>query len=129
MNKKLYWISSFTWGLLGTIVGFFVWLFFKCLKKKSDTYKGSVRTVIGDMTNGGCFSIGIFIFVSDKSDWINNHEFGHCIQNAMYGLLMPFMVWIPSVVDYIKCSKTGDFNPHNELWCEKQATDLGYQEW
>ena len=129
MKKTLYLISSLTWGILGTLAGFFVWLFFLILKKKSYQYKGSLRTNIGDFADGGCVSLGLFTFTSTDDKDIGDHEFGHCIQNAILGPLMIFVVWIPSVVDYWKCEAKGDFSSHNELFCEVWATKLGSKDW
>ena len=74
---------------------------------------------------------GLF-FVTNKNspDELKNHEFGHAIQNCIFGPFMLFLVNLPSTVRYwtrrlsLKRGKKLK-TQYDDIWFERQATRLG----
>lgn len=126
----LFYILNFTWGLLYTLIGliiFIVMLPFGKIKKFE--YVLYLRTRI----NGGWgFEQGITFMVSKDSDYlyVQKHELGHTIQNAVLGPFQLFIVAIPSVIRYwyryIHERKGKEFKTtYDEIWFEYTANELG----
>lgn len=118
MNKFLYYSLQWTWGIIMNIVGLLVFLIL--VTKPHDIYKNSIRTKIN--ADFG-FSIGMFIFV--PNDNLSNHEYGHTIQNIIYGVFDLFIVCIPSLIWYWTCKIKNDFSNYYYKFPENQATKLG----
>jgi hypothetical protein len=118
MNKKIYYLLGFTWGIIMNILGALVAAAMTCIGRKPTRHGGSIVYTIGK--DWGGLSLGIFSFVSEgASEHTLNHEFGHSIQNAIYGPLFPFIVWIPSVTRYWMI-RTGKIKVDNydDAWFE-----------
>jgi len=76
--------------------------------------------------NWGGVCLGMFIFVSETMHPIRfGHEYGHSIQNAVYGFLFPFIVAIPSVVRCAYWNIMDKDGNYDSVWFEKQATEWG----
>lgn len=93
----LFWAASVTWGILMTIPGFFMFIILLCCGKKPRVHKYAVFFEVGDNWGGVC--LGPFFAVSralGKSG--KEHEFGHSLQNIMFGPLFPFVCGIPSLL-------------------------------
>lgn len=95
--------------------------------------------------HGGCFCFEVgenwgginlgLVFVCNRgaSDETKNHEFGHSIQNAKWGLLFPFVIGLPSLIRcaYYNYLYEHDLERYNALpdyysiWFEGEATALG----
>ena len=127
-HKSLYYLLNFTWGLLLTIVGMFVALYMLITLHKPHNYKGALIFYTKKPTNYG-FSIGITIVVGQENEGLKSHELGHTYQNAILGLLMPFLVSIPSVIRYwvreIQYKNGKELKPYDSIWFEGQATNIG----
>lgn len=129
MNKKLFYILSFTWGLPLTLIGLAVALVLFMTGHRAKKHGWCYYFAIGE--NWGGLELGIF-FLCDKKEisHTKNHEFGHGIQNCYFGFLMPFIVCIPSVIRYwyreIR-TRRGKENKkgYDDIWFEGQATYLG----
>lgn len=129
MNKKLFYILSFTWGLPLTLIGLVVALVLFMTGHRAKKHGWCYYFAIGE--NWGGLELGIF-FLCDKKEIAHtkNHEFGHGIQNCYFGFLMPFIVCIPSVIRYwyreIR-TRRGKENKkgYDDIWFEGQATYLG----
>lgn len=135
-NKALFYILSFTWGIIMTVIGLISAVVLICAGHTPKRWGGCLYFNIGE--NWGGLSLGLVI-ITDKRDneSTKNHEFGHAIQNCRYGLLMPFIVCIPSAIRYHyrnwrtghgKKNKTGYY----DIWFEGEATKLGnkyIEEW
>lgn len=95
----LYWIISFTWGILASVIGACAALVCLITKHKPHIYGYSVYFNFGE--NWGGFSCGPFLFGSPES-WTNirQHEHGHGLQNLVLGPFWPFLVGIPSMLRY-----------------------------
>ena len=128
MNKKLFYILSFTWGLPMTIIGGVVAIVLRVLKCKPIMWKWCLCFRIG--SGWGGINLGPVIVVSKTTaDSTLDHELGHGIQNCYFGFLMPFVVGIPSLLRAtrrtILASKGVKLEPYDAVWYEDQATRLG----
>lgn len=124
-NNLYYWIQ-FTWGLPLNLVGILVYYFLvKILKCK--TYKHRKMICIVVPINFGGLNLGAFAIHGEKDYDVATHEYGHSIQNLMWGWLMPFVITIPSAARYWQreLSKVPPKTGYYDIWFEKQATDLG----
>lgn len=79
----------------------------------------------------GGFEMGMF-FLCQKgaSTHTKNHEFGHGLQNCLWGPLFPIVVVIPSAIRYhYRNWRTKRGLPNNteydDIWFEGQATEWG----
>lgn len=135
----LLWLMRLTWGLLDSLIGFFVFLFFLI------RYPGKLRIgyiahciiveVPHESDKGGWgLEGGIFIFSSTDDIWNHGyllfHEWGHCIPQALvFGPLHPFVVFIPSVIRFWwrdhQRVKGKTLPPYDAVWFERTATDWG----
>lgn len=125
-HKWLYYILNLTWGLLMTIIGYIIALIMLITFHKPRFYKG-VMYFISRKINGG-FSVGMVLVVCNESDALKNHEIGHTYQNAIFGIFMPFIVSIPSMIRYWYIEhqeKKGKEIYYDGVWFEKSATDIG----
>lgn len=130
LRKVLYYILNFTWGIFMTLLGYILliilWPFGKI--KCYDRYTLYLEF---RWNTGWGFSIGtVFFITKNPSQSLLDHEFGHTVQNAIYGPLTPFLVMIPSVIRYhyrnIKIkNKKNPINSYDDIWFEGTATHLG----
>lgn len=123
--KKLYYILNFTWGIIMNIIGVIGAGAMLVLGKKPIRHAGSIVFRTG--RGWGGVSLGVFSFVCEEaSEHTLNHEFGHSLQNALYGPAFPFIVAIPSAIRYwkIRLGKLVVKN-YDDAWFEGQATDWG----
>lgn len=99
INKPLYYILNCTWGCIMTLIGSIVALALLCVGKKPQRHAGSIYFNVGKSWGGvelGCF----FLTDSNNSTHTKNHEFGHSLQNCLWGPLFPAIVCIPSAIRY-----------------------------
>lgn len=99
INKPLYYILNCTWGCIMTLIGAVIALALLCVGKKPKKHAGCTYFNVGKSWGGvelGCF------FLTDEHDskHTRNHEFGHSLQNCLWGPLFPFVVCIPSAIRY-----------------------------
>lgn len=78
------------------------------------------------------FSLGCFIFVGKYTkEKLLQHEVGHAVQNCMYGLLMPFIVALPSFIRFHYrrfCQRRLHRRfpaAYDSIWFEAEATAIG----
>ena len=97
LKKILYWVLSFTWGLIPTLIGCFAALVLLCKKQKPTKYKNGYYYKIG--TGWGGINLGPISIVNKyPSESILQHEYGHSLQNIYFGPLYVFLIAIPSVI-------------------------------
>lgn len=103
MNDKLklaiFYVLSFTWGIVMSLIGSFVILALLIAGKKPELFHGRVYIRVGESWGGcemGCF----FICDNHPSLALKQHECGHGIQNILFGPFTPFLVSIPSAFRY-----------------------------
>ena len=133
MKKSIFYVLSFTWGIVLTLIGLIVAGVLLCMGKKPKKWGWCYYFEIGDGWGG--LELGIIFLTSKKpSTHTKCHEFGHAIQNCYFGPLMPFLVCIPSAIRYwyrrIRRSKgLKNKTAYDDIWFEGQATRLGYKYW
>ena len=126
----MFYFLSFTWGLPFTLVGLIVALVLRVLGHRSKKFVLVRFFEIGKSWGG--LNLGLFFITSQNSTFdLRCHEFGHAIQNCMFGPLTPFIICIPSAIRYWyrelhyyrqgKKPKTD----YDDIWFEGQATRLG----
>ena len=132
LNKFVYYLLSFTWGLPMTLLGSIISLILIICGHRPHKWLYGYYFVIGHGWGG--LELGPFFLVSDNvSRRTLNHEFGHGIQNCFFGPLMPFMVSIPSAIRYWyreflvkkKGYRYSDLPDYDSIWFEGQATNIG----
>jgi hypothetical protein len=126
----LFYLISFTWGIIMSLIGLVV-ILFSLPFKKVHTYHGRLYATWGRGWGGmelGCF----FVCGEDcQYDSLMSHECGHTIQNCIWGPLMPFVVCIPSAFRYwyreFKYHRKNLTPPtkYDDIWFEGQATEWG----
>lgn len=135
--KIIYWLLSFTWGLLMSFIGLIV----TCvvILKGGKIHKNGCSIIIEISNNWGGLSLGCFVFCANYNEtnsyWFEHtrkHEFGHSLQNIILGPLFIFIVAIPSVIRYhyknycVKYNKKQfDVNWYDSIWFEGTATKYG----
>lgn len=129
----LYWLWSLTWGCLMTIPGLLITGF--CiifLKGKPHKNGFSYIVEIGGNWGGlelGCVALCGNYYGKDYYDYIRKHEFGHSIQQLIFGPLQPFLIGIPSAIRYWydrldkKHKRSTDW--YDSIWFEGTATKWG----
>lgn len=133
LKRILFYVMSFTWGGLMSLIGLLTILILLPFGKLH-TYHGRLYMRIGERWGGvelGCF------FLCDKTAGEHTlaHECGHGLQNCLWGPLMPFVVCIPSAVRYwyreyiyrTDREKYRKLPDYDAIWFEGQATKWGEQ--
>lgn len=131
MRKNIFYMLSFTWGLPVTLLGCVAAFVLKVSGHASKKWGYCRYFELGE--NWGGLNLGpVFFTNKEPSEHIRNHEFGHAVQNCVFG---PFMLLIiaASVVRYwmreyqhrIKKVPYADLPPYDSIWFEGQATMLG----
>lgn len=129
-DKKSYYILNLTWGLPMTLIGLIVATMLLISGKRPHRHGGCFYFNVGKNW-GGC-NLGL-IFLTDESDResTKNHEFGHSLQNTIFGPFMIVLVAIPSAIRYwyreLKFYRKGlkPTTAYDDIWFEGQATRLG----
>lgn len=82
-----------------TFIGAVIALALICVGKKPKKHAGCTYFNVGKSWGG--LELGMF-FLTDSRDSVHtkNHEFGHSLQNCLWGPLFPFVVCIPSAIRY-----------------------------
>lgn len=137
MKKVLYWIGQLTWGIVMSLIGLITALI--CiLFLKGKVHKNGYTIIIevgGNWggVNLGCISLcGGYTTVCPDENWFQHtrrHEFGHSLQNLIFGPLFPFIVAIPSAIRYhyqnYRSKKGLPNKEYDAIWFEGQATRWG----
>ena len=124
--RKLFYILNLTWGLPMTLIGGVVALGLLAVGKHPTRHGGCLCFTVGKGWGG--VSLGMVIIVSEgATDDTKNHELGHAVQNAIYGVLMPFIVSIPSATRYWyrRTQDPSTLPPYDSIWFEAQASEWG----
>ena len=129
LSKFWYYLISFTWGCLLSIPGCLVTLVLMCFgfKPKQNIYGWYIE--IGESWGG--FNIGPCSLVcKNPSTHLRQHEFGHSIQNCIFGpLMIPFII-IPSICRYwYREINNVTIPPYDYAWYEGLATLFGERYW
>lgn len=118
-----------TWGIAQTLAGLavFLWL----IRRRHFIYRGSIATEWG---RGESLSLGLFIFVSEQAsdaakEELCAHEYGHCIQSVILGVLylpviaLPSAVWcmLPYFIDRRRGKGISYYSFYPERWANRIA--------
>jgi hypothetical protein len=128
-NKFLFYFLSFTWGLPMTLIGCLVAAVLLICGCKPQKWGYCYYFEIGEKWGG--LNLGpIFLVNKNASNNLKAHEGGHGLQNCIFGLLMPFIICIPSVIRYWyreirKIIRKPCVIGYYDIWFEKQASELG----
>ena len=130
LNKRLYYILSFTWGLPLTFIGGLFAMVLGVMGYRPQRFVWGWCFEVG--RGWGAVNLGAFSFCERGThDYIKCHEFGHSIQNCLWGCLAPFAVLLPSMVRVcireIKSAHGKDLPPYDAVWFEGQATRWGLE--
>lgn len=121
-----------------TIIGAFAALFFLIKGVKPHIYKGAIYFIVGEDSWGG-IDLGPFFFM-DKYFFDGNvdydsigHEWGHSIQNIIFGPLFPLLIGVPSLIRATYrtiviekgIKKYSDLPDYDAIWFEGWATAIG----
>ena len=135
----LMWLFRLTWGILDTLVGIVIFLFFLIRYNKQLKIGYVAHCFVVELPHkvtdvGWGLSSGLFIFSNTNSIWnrayLLYHEWGHCIpQTLALGPLHPFLVSIPSVIRFswreAQARKGKELPPYDSVWFEGTATRWG----
>jgi len=137
-NKFLYLFLNLTWGLLMTVLGFILLLVllpFGTVKKYNGILYLQLKYNQNSHRIGYGFSIGLVFFVHAPcpNKGLMSHEYGHTVQNAIFGPFMPFLVYIPSAIRFwyreikvrVKHMLYSELPKYDAIWFEGSATELG----
>ena len=131
----LYYLLSYTWGIIMTLIGWAALLFCRVLlDKRIDRHGPACYAMVGDSWGG--VELGKCFLVADNmgeswTEHTKNHEMGHSFQNAIYGPFSIFIVAIPSACRYWhqrimrKRGKSFPSDWYDSAWFEGSATDMG----
>lgn len=132
MNKTVFYILSFTWGLPLTLAGVIIAGFLLLTGHKPERFGYGFYFRIG-RTNWGGQELGPF-FLRDKSPdpHLCYHEAGHGIQNCIFGPFMIPFICLPSFLRYWArriARRMGHKLKHgyDDIWFEGWATRLGHK--
>ena len=133
MRKTLFYVLSFTWGIIMTIIGMFAAAGLRIIGKKPTMHGPCLCYVTG--TGWGGVSLGPVMIMSEENargTHTKNHEFGHALQNCLWGPLFPFVIAIPSAtrLKYREAQEKKGIKletEYDDIWFEGQATEWGHK--
>lgn len=132
----LFWLISFTWGALMTIPGLLIALVVILCGGKPR--KNGFTFIVEIGGNWGGFELGAVAICGSYSQknkpsyspfWfeqIRAHEFGHNLQQILFGPFQLFLVGIPSAIRYWYDRLHGLKHPYDYIWFEYTASKWGY---
>ena len=127
----LYYLLQFTWGILGTILGYIILLILLPFGKVY-TFNHTLVLKLNKNTSWG-FSVGTVAVAGNNANIsLIYHEYGHTLQNAILGPLAFVLVIFPSFIRYqyreIHYYKKGlkPAKKYDDIWFEFNATHAGF---
>ena len=129
--KILYWILSLTWGALLSIpglIGLAILGIAGC-----PIYKNGFSYIVVVGNNWGGLNLGVISFIENSGENYfqptRRHEFGHSLQNIIFGPLQIFLVAIPSVIRYwyqtMRDRRGLPNKEYDAIWFENTASKYG----
>lgn len=138
--KHIYRLIQCTWGILQTLLGFFVFLI--NIKHEHFLYHGAIIT---KWNKGSSVSLGMFVFITKEPYFYRRyrdqyskeelferllvHEYGHTIQSLILGPLYLIIMGIPSAlwagVPYFHKKRKNEKISYFAFFTEKWANTLG----
>lgn len=131
MSKQMFWLLSWTWGIVMTAIGSLVALCLIIVGYRPQRNQYGWAFVIGK--NWGGVEMGPFAIVNENpSQYTLDHEFGHSLQNCYIGPLMLFIslasmarYWWREYLVQIKKKKYSELSNYDDIWFEGTASYLG----
>jgi len=126
MQKKWYIILNLTWGCIMTAIGFVASTVIMALGYKPKQHKLAHYFLIPGKWGG--ITLGTTIIVCNETQHLLDHEFGHTLQNALFGIFMPFIgiaSFVRATMRRIQQKKGKLLPPYDSVWFERQATEWG----
>ena len=133
----LFWIVSLTWGALLTVPGLLVALVAIIIGGKPHRNGWSFIVEIGGNWGGleigaialcGCYSQeGKPDYSPSWFEHIRAHEFGHNLQQILFGPFQLFLVMVPSAIRYWYDRLHGLRHPYDYIWFEYTASKWGHK--
>lgn len=129
MIKFIYWFISLTWGCIMTFIGLISSLFLLIIGYRP--YKVGYTFYFKVGRSWGGLTLGTVIIVSENhSPHTLKHEYGHTIQNLIFGPIELFIgiasasrYWYRELKYYRKNKQPS--TTYDSIWFEGQATRLG----
>lgn len=136
MNKFLFYLIQFTWGIIQNLLGFFVFMFIIIFMggKIKPRYKNAFICEAVRLKGG--VSLGCFIVVNNANDnFTLNHEYGHTLQSLILGVFYLFVIGLPSLIwaaffeEYRNKNKINYYSFYTEKWANKLAGKKYDSQW
>lgn len=128
MNKFLFYLIQFTWGIIQNLIGFFVFMFFKIFMGGNFKRRYKNAFVCEALRLKGGVSLGCFIIINNSNDnYTLNHEYGHTLQSLILGVFyllvigLPSLIWAAFFENYRKKNKINYYSFYTEKWANKLA--------
>ena len=133
INTFVYYLVLCTWGAFNTLVGLVVALFMLITGHKPKKWGPMIVFVVNKEWGWGVNFSFFMVITKDCEDsyHVKAHEYGHSIQNMIFGPLHLFIVDIPSTVRFWwrelmwALDKGEDLPPYDAVWYEGTATSWG----
>ena len=116
-----------------TIVGFLVAFYCLLFVKDVKVHKNGFSFILEFGGNWGGISLGAISFCGKYSDsyldfyeHTRRHEFGHSIQNLIFGPFMLFVVGLPSLIRSNLYKKGKIKRDYDDVWFEYTASKWGH---
>ena len=128
-TKETFYILQWTWGIIMNIIGSFIFLYALIAKWEIKKYRNAIALYCPKRF--GAINFGMFLVIGKGNEKSLPHEYGHGIQNLIWGPLMPFVISIPSAIRFwyrkIKYTNKGKKCPtsYYSIWFEAQANEFG----
>ena len=134
----LFWLWSLTWGALMTIPGLLI-TGFCILFLHGKPHKNGFSYIVEIGGNWGGLELGAVALCGSYNtpdnvcfdpiwyEYIRRHEFGHNVQQLLFGPLQLFIVGIPSAIRYHYRNKYPEKvkTEYDDIWFEGTATRWG----
>lgn len=124
--RILFYLLNMAWGIPMNLIGAVAALGLRIVGKRPERHGDCWCFTVGE--DWGGVSLGMVMIVAEgASERTKNHEHGHAVQNAIYGVFMPFIVAIPSAARYLyrRGKDPAALPPYDSVWFEGQATEWG----
>jgi len=135
INKFLYYGVLCTWGIVNTLIGLLVALFMLITGHKPKRFGPMIYFVVNKEWGWGVNFSFIMVITKDcENDFhVLSHEYGHSLQNMIFGVFHLFLVDIPSAIRYWYrefmwyIGKGKDLPDYDAIWFEGTATKYGME--
>ncbi len=129
LTKTWFYILNLTWGLPLTLFGAIVALGLRITGHRARPFGWCRAFEVGE--DWGGLELGLF-FVRCRNSGrsLSEHEFGHALQNCIFGPVTPVLITLPSAIRYWyrRAAEKSGRRPrggYDDIWFEGQASRLG----